>query len=309
MISSSTRAHAMEKMKQFTIKIGYPNVWQSVEKLSIFSIRSNNSNNNNINNNVVDEDANNRAAYDYYLELISQQSTNNTILSTWLNQDPPLVAYNPTVSYIHLTNVCSSVSFEFQRELHRINAPTDRSRWYMTPQTVNAYYHPSHNEIVFPAAILQPPFFDASADLAVQYGSLGSVVGHEMTHGFDDQGRKYDSEGNLRDWWSNEDATEYERRAQKMIEQATRVEIYGNQLNGQLTCGENIADLGGVKLALRALQQVLQREYIDRGLEIPLINGFTPIQRLFLSWSQAWRENGKSIICFLYTYYIFYIYI
>mmetsp|Transcript_4278 Transcript_4278/g.7021 ORF Transcript_4278/g.7021 Transcript_4278/m.7021 type:complete len:444 (-) Transcript_4278:927-2258(-) len=191
---------------------------------------------------------------------------------------------------LHFENVVAARQFAFQLELSRMNAPTDKHRWYMTPQTVNAYYHPSLNEIVFPAAILQPPFFDAQADAAVQFGSLGAVVGHEMTHGFDDQGRKYDSAGNLRDWWAGSDGEEYERRADTMIRQAEMFEVFGAKLNGKLTCGENIADLGGVKLALRALKKRLARQ----STPTPPINGFTSEQRLFLAWSQAWRENVKK---------------
>ena len=173
--------------------------------------------------------------------------------------------------------------------LERINSPTDRERWFMTPQTVNAYYHPSLNEIVFPAAILQPPFFNPDADDAVNFGSLGAVVGHEMTHGFDDQGRKYDSCGTMRDWWSEEDAKEYEARVEVMINQAGKFEVYGKNLNGKFTCGENIADLGGVKLALRAL-----KKHLADGIPQQKINGFTPEQRLFLAWSQIWRQNVKK---------------
>lgn len=174
-----------------------------------------------------------------------------------------------------------------------MNAPTDRERWFMTPQTVNAYYHPSLNEIVFPAAILQAPFFDPEADEAVNFGSLGAVVGHEMTHGFDDQGRKYDSNGTMRDWWNAQDATEYETRVAVMVHQAAQFEVHGKKLNGKLTCGENIADLGGVKLALRALKKLLA-ENEAQGIVAPLLNGFTPEQRFFLAWSQAWRENVKK---------------
>eukprot|EP01034_Spumella_vulgaris_P023830 gene23830-30105_t len=190
----------------------------------------------------------------------------------------------------HLSNVIASRRYDFALELSRMNVLTDKNRWFMTPQTVNAYYHPSLNEIVFPAAILQAPFFDATADLAVQYGSLGSVVGHEMTHGFDDEGRKYDSTGNLRDWWAEGDGAEYERRVAVMIRQAEQFEVHGTKLNGKLTCGENIADLGGVKLSLRALNKHLS----TLSEPAPLINGFTPQQRLFLAWSQAWRENVKK---------------
>lgn len=193
---------------------------------------------------------------------------------------------------VHVLNLLAVSRFGFQRELQRMNAPTDKTRWFMTPQTVNAYYHPSMNEIVFPAAILQPPFFDPNADLAVQFGSLGAVVGHEMTHGFDDQGRKYDAQGNLRDWWSAQDGVEYTRRAQVMINQAAAFTVYDTPLNGQLTQGENIADLGGIKLALRALTRELAKSPAELTVQI---NGLTPLQRFFIAWSQSWRENGKQI--------------
>eukprot|EP01038_Epipyxis_sp_PR26KG_P009015 gene9015-12158_t len=187
----------------------------------------------------------------------------------------------------HFMNIVRSRRFEFQLELDRMNKPTDRSRWFMTPQTVNAYYHPSMNEMVIPAAILQPPFFEPKSDAAVQFGSLGAVVGHELTHGFDDHGRKYDAYGNLRDWWAANDGPEYKKRAMKMIMQAEAYEVYGIKLNGQLTNGENIADLGGVKLALRALDKQLY----ENNQQYDLIGGFLPHQRFFLAWSLSWREN------------------
>ena len=192
-----------------------------------------------------------------------------------------------------MENIIAARRFNHQLELSRINAPTDRERWFMTPQTVNAYYHPSLNEIVFPAAILQAPFFDPEADEAVNFGSLGAVVGHEMTHGFDDQGRKYDSDGNMRDWWNSHDSAEYEARVAVMIDQAAQFEVHGKKLNGKLTCGENVADIGGVGLSFRALQKLLA-EQESQGITAPLLNGFTPEQRFFLAWSQAWRENIKK---------------
>jgi len=203
----------------------------------------------------------------------------------WIDYSSLNITYND-----HIGNVIASRVFNFNLELSRINKETDRSRWFMTPQTVNAYYHPSLNEIVFPAAILQAPFFDPEADVSIRFGSMGAVVGHEMTHGFDDQGRKYDWNGNLRDWWAEGDGDEYERRAQTMIKQAGNFEVYGMKLNGKLTCGENIADIGGVKLSLRALQKYLKNNP-DENISI---NGFTPAQRLFLAWSQCWRENAKK---------------
>jgi len=203
----------------------------------------------------------------------------------------------------HLGNVLRARAFEHQRQMAFADAPTDRSRWLMLPQQINAYYHPNLNEIVFPAAILQPPFFDASADDAVNLGSFGAVVGHEMTHGFDDQGRQYDHRGNLSDWWEKADAEEYERRVAVQVAQAGKVEVYGKPLNGKLTCGENIADLGGLKLAYKALrasqaQTQAQAQGRASGCEVPQgrgvtarINGFTAEQRFFLAWAQLWRQN------------------
>lgn len=202
-------------------------------------------------------------------------------------EDLTILPFDPTSSN-HIKNIIAARQFDFGKELSRMNGSTDRERWFMTPQTVNAYYHPSLNEIVFPAAILQHPFFDPNNDESVNFGSLGAVVGHEMTHGFDDQGRKYDSAGNMRDWWAGSDGVEYENRAKVMIHQAEAVEIFGIKLKGKLTCGENIADLGGMKLALRALQSVMTEDELNRTKD-----GFTHLQRFFLSWSQAWRQNIK----------------
>jgi predicted metalloendopeptidase len=212
----------------------------------------------------------------------------------------------------HLGNVLRARAFEHTRQMAFADAPTDRSRWLMLPQQINAYYHPNLNEIVFPAAILQPPFFDAAADDAVNFGSFGAVVGHEMTHGFDDQGRQYDHKGNLSDWWEKADAEEYERRVAvqvapswhpnpcptpgpnpspnpnpNQVVQAGKVEVHGKPLNGKLTCGENIADLGGLKLAYKALVKAGGKEAAAP------INGFTPTQRFFLAWAQLWRRRLK----------------
>uniref|UniRef100_A0A7S3AU78 Peptidase M13 n=1 Tax=Haptolina ericina TaxID=156174 RepID=A0A7S3AU78_9EUKA len=186
----------------------------------------------------------------------------------------------------HLGNVQRALAFEHARQMGYADAPTDRTRWLMLPQQINAYYHPNLNEIVFPAAILQPPFFDATADDAVNFGAMGAVVGHEMTHGFDDQGRQYDFKGNLNDWWEKADGEEYERRVSVQVEQASRFAVYGKELNGKLTCGENIADLGGLKLAFAALNTQL-----DAKGSPGHINGFDAHQRFFLSWAQVWREN------------------
>jgi putative endopeptidase len=159
----------------------------------------------------------------------------------------------------------------------------------MTPPTVNAYYNPTMNEIVFPAGILQPPFFDPNADDAVNYGAMGAVIGHETTHGFDDEGRKFDAQGNLRDWWTTEDAKQYDTRAQRVVDQFDGYTVVDSSthVNGKLTLGENIADLGGLTIAYYALEKALQ------GKPRPLINGFTPEQRFFLSWAQVWRSMQR----------------
>ncbi|KAL7550545.1 hypothetical protein ACHAWF_013765 [Thalassiosira exigua] len=181
--------------------------------------------------------------------------------------------------------IFASRRFDFARAVREMNAPTDRKKWFMYPQTVNAYYHPSLNEIVFPSAILQPPFFHPGADPAVNYGAMGAVVGHEMTHGFDDSGRKYDADGNMRDWWTKEDGEEYEKRVAVMVSQADAFLVHDRAVKGKLTCGENIADLGGLRLAYRALRSR------PAFAEEPRIDGFTQTQRFFLSWAQCWRQN------------------
>ena len=193
---------------------------------------------------------------------------------------------NTTDSF--LTMIFKSRVFEHKREVDEMNAPTNKDKWFMTPQTVNAYYHPNLNEIVFPAAILQSPFFDPEADDAINFGSMGAVVGHEMTHGFDDKGRKFNYEGNMIDWWTKEDGEEYEKRVEVMVEQANKIEVYGQKVQGKLTCGENIADLGGLRLALRALKSHLGNKNVD---EMKKIDGFTSTQRFFLGWAQCWRQN------------------
>lgn len=199
------------------------------------------------------------------------------------------IDYTPvTLSSSHFDNVVAARRFHFQLDLARVEKETDRKRWLMTPQTVNAYFHPSLNEIVFPAAILQPPFFDASADLAVQFGSMGAVVAHEISHGYDDSGRKYDWQGRLRDWWSAADAAEYEKRKEVMVAQASAFTVYGLKLNGNLTTGENVADLGGVRLAYRAMCAH------PTATSAPAINGLTPPQRFFLAWASCWRDNSKE---------------
>ena len=189
----------------------------------------------------------------------------------------------------YVLNVLAANTFESKRRKSQVNQPVDKMEWHMTPPTVNAYYNPSQNEIVFPAGILQPPFFNASADDAVNYGGIGGVIGHEMTHGFDDQGRQYDARGNLKNWWTPQDLKNFEERSQKIVAQFDAYEpIPGLHVNGKLTEGENIADLGGSKIAYTALEKALGRAGNQRPGDI---DGFTPEQRFFLSWAQVWRNN------------------
>jgi putative endopeptidase len=188
----------------------------------------------------------------------------------------------------YVVNVMRAAEFERARNLRKIGKPVDRGEWGMSPPTVNAYYNPLKNEIVFPAGILQPPFFDPKADDAVNYGGMGAVIGHEMTHGFDDQGRQFDARGNLRDWWTAADAEQYKARATRVSNQFDQyVSVDTLRLNGKLTLGENIADLGGLTIAYAALQKALE------GKPRPTIDGFTPEQRFFLAWAQIWRSNTR----------------
>jgi putative endopeptidase len=187
-----------------------------------------------------------------------------------------------------LANLMRTSKFEFDRDLERLGQPVDRTRWGMTPPTVNAYYNPTMNEIVFPAGILQPPFFDANADDAVNYGGIGAVIGHEMTHGFDDQGSQFDADGTLRDWWTATDKISFSARSQRLEKQYDGfVGIDTMHVNGKLTLGENIADLGGLTIAYAALQKALEGKTVD------MIDGFTPQQRFFLAWAQIWRSNTR----------------
>jgi predicted metalloendopeptidase len=180
--------------------------------------------------------------------------------------------------------------FEFKRNLAKLGRPVDRGEWDMTPPTVNAYYNPQLNEIVFPAGILQPPFFDPEADDAVNYGAIGMVIGHEMTHGFDDQGRQYDAEGNLKEWWTPEDSRAFADRTGLVVRQFDALEaLPGLHLNGRLTLGENIADLGGLKIAFAAYQKSLE------GRPRPVdLDGFTAEQRFFLGYAQAWAFHARE---------------
>ncbi|MFW5468999.1 M13 family metallopeptidase [Knoellia sp. CPCC 206435] len=184
-----------------------------------------------------------------------------------------------------LGNVARAAAFEVDRNLAKLGGPVDRDEWFMTPQTVNAYYNPGLNEIVFPAAILQPPFFDVEADDAVNYGGIGAVIGHEVGHGFDDQGSQYDGEGNLRNWWTESDRANFDGRAQRLIAQFDQLESRdapGHKVNGALTVGENIGDLGGLTIGHAAYR------ISTEGGEPPVLDDLTGDQRFFFGWAQVW---------------------
>lgn len=223
-MGAGTKKQALEKLKKFNTKIGYPDVWKSYDALKI-----------------------------------SGESL--------------------------ATNMLAAAEFETQRDLDKLGGPIDRHEWYMTPQTINAYYSPTMNEIVFPAAILQPPFFNLQADDAVNYGAIGAVIGHEISHGFDDKGSKFDGNGNLRNWWTEEDRAEFDKRAQGLVQQYnTYMPVEGMAINGELTLGENIGDLGGLSVAHAAYRLSLGDQ------EAPVIDGLTGDQRFFLGWGQIWRR-------------------
>jgi putative endopeptidase len=186
-------------------------------------------------------------------------------------------------------NMQRSQAFEWAYQRERLHKPVDKDEWLMTPQTVNAYNNPDFNEVVFPAAILQPPFFNPNADPAVNYGAIGAVIGHEMTHGFDDQGRKYDANGRLADWWSAEDAKKFEARTDQLGASYEKIDILPDaHINGKLTMGENIADLGGILTALDAYHESLH------GQPAPVIDGLTGDQRFFLGFAQIWRGKTRA---------------
>jgi putative endopeptidase len=188
----------------------------------------------------------------------------------------------------YVKNILVTSAWQYNYELNKLGKPVDRSEWGMTPPTVNAYYNPSFNEIVFPAGILQFPFFDAEADDAVNYGGIGAVIGHEITHGFDDQGRLYDATGNLNNWWTSADSANFVNKANVVVMQFNQVIVIDTfHANGSLTEGENLADLGGINIAYEAFKKTKQ------GQDTTKINGFTPDQRFFLSWAQVWRANTK----------------
>jgi predicted metalloendopeptidase len=189
-------------------------------------------------------------------------------------------------------NVTRANEFEYDRNLHKLGRPVDRTEWEMTPQTVNAYYDPEHNEIVFPAAILQPPFFNPKADDAVNYGGIGAVIGHEISHGFDDQGSQYDADGNLLNppgWFTQQDLDRFKARTHALVAQySAYVPVPGYHINGELTLGENIADNSGLSIAYKAYRISLA------GHEAPVIDGMTGDQRFYIGWAQVWRGKTRE---------------
>ncbi len=205
---------------------------------------------------------------------------------TW--RDYSAVAIDPTDL---VGNFRRGYAAEHDRDLNKLGGPVDRGEWFMTPQTVNAYYNPGMNEIVFPAAILQPPFFDMNADDAANYGGIGAVIGHEIGHGFDDQGSKYDGDGNMVDWWTESDRTEFGKRTKALIDQYNALSPKDlsddHKVNGEFTIGENIGDLGGLSIALEAYKISLE------GAEPPVIDGLTGLQRVFFGWAQVWRTKAR----------------
>ena len=205
---------------------------------------------------------------------------------TWRDYSSLTIAADDLVG-----NVRAAAVFEHERDLAKLGSPVDRGEWFMTPQTVNAYFNPGLNEIVFPAAILQPPFFDVAADDAANYGGIGAVIGHEIGHGFDDQGSKYDGDGNLVSWWTQDDRDRFDERARALIEQYAAFEpreLPGHHVNGELTVGENIGDLGGVTIALEAYLIATD------GATPPVIDGLTGPQRFFAGWAQCWRLKARD---------------
>ena len=186
-------------------------------------------------------------------------------------------------------NVMRSREVEYNRELNKLGKPIDRDEWMMTPQTVNAYYNPELNEIVFPAAILQPPFFDMNADDAVNYGAIGAVIGHEISHGFDDQGSQYDGDGNMRNWWTEEDGKRFAEKTKVLVQQyASYSPLPGYNVNGELTLGENIGDNSGLAIAHKAYKLSL------KGKKAPVINGLSGDQRFYMGWGQVWRAKMRE---------------
>lgn len=227
-MTQETKVQALDKLANFTTKIGYPDKWKDYSKLEI---------------------------------------KKNDLVG----------------------NVMRSVRFQLKENVEKLGKPVDKTEWFMTPQTVNAYYNPVANEIVFPAAILQPPFFDLEADDAVNYGAIGAVIGHEISHGFDDQGRLSDGKGVLRDWWTEKDADEYNKRADKLVAQYDQFSpIDTMKVNGRFTLGENIGDLAGLTVSHTAYEISLN------GKTAPVLDGFTGDQRFYLGWGQIWRRKYRD---------------
>lgn len=186
-------------------------------------------------------------------------------------------------------NAARATEFEYNRNLGKLGKPVDRAEWGMNPQTVNAYYNPSLNEIVFPAAILKPPFFDLNADDAVNYGGIGAVIGHEIGHGFDDQGSAFDGTGTMKNWWTPQDLAAFKKRTSALVEQYNSFKAFPDlNVNGEFTLGENIGDLGGLSIAIKAYKATLN------GKEAPMMDGFTGMQRVFLGWGQVWAEKMRE---------------
>jgi len=188
----------------------------------------------------------------------------------------------------YFENMMAAHAFNYRYDLNKIGKPTDKTEWGMTPQTVNAYYNPQQNEIVFPAAILQPPFFDPQADDALNYGAIGAVIGHEITHGYDDQGARFGPTGNFEQWWTPQDAKRFAALTGKLVKQYNGYTLMGEKVNGNLTLGENIADLGGLNIAYDALQRATS------GQPDPKIDGFTRDQRFFLGFAAVWRDQIRE---------------
>jgi len=187
-------------------------------------------------------------------------------------------------------NMVAVSNWAYKKNLSEINEPVDKTKWGMSPQTVNAYFNPMFNEIVFPAAILQPPFYDYKADAAVNYGGIGAVIGHEISHAFDDSGARFDSDGNLNNWWTDKDLEEFTKRGEKLANQYSDIEVLDSvYINGKFTLGENIGDLGGVLAAYDGLQR-----YFDEHGRPEKIDGYTPEQRFFLSWATVWRTKVRE---------------
>jgi putative endopeptidase len=193
-----------------------------------------------------------------------------------------------------LENIKNVSEWEFEYEVKKIGAPIDRDEWHMTPQTVNAYYNPGLNEIVFPAAILQPPFFSEQADDAMNFGGIGAVIGHEIGHGFDDQGSKYDGDGKLVSWWTKDDREAFEKLTRSLIDQYNALSPEqlddSHKVNGELTIGENIGDLGGLGIAWKAYLISLN------GSQPPVVDGMTAAERFLISWAQCWRAMSREEI-------------